>query len=562
VKNRNLRSRMELRSQAAPCCSIDGLLGIILLAVVCTTLQGPSAAGRQNPDRPAVPRQQSLNGEWNLWFDPKANWQAEEVVLHPSDMAEVPLYPPTVGWDEMLKLGKPYRVPATWNEVYPRQHGVGWYWRPVRIPTSAKGKVIRLRFGAVRLRAEVFWNRRLVGYNLEGSTPFEVDITPFVRYDGDNLLAVRVTNPGGGTSSTDTVPIRWGKVALPDSRDCGGIWQDVDLLVTPPAFNQNVYVAPLEDLKTIRVISTIVNRSQAQTARLHYSVVDLPTLRVVAQMSVQQHLKANTQEVLTNEIGIPNPNRWSPETPHRYKLIAHLVATREADESETTFGVRYFTEKNGKLFLNGGRIFIRSSINFGYYPYTVIYPTPDLAEKEVRTAKALGLNTLSCHRSACTPALLEAADRLGLLIYQEPGGAPRERQPEPESAAEAFERQIFLEKLNRLVARDRNHPSLIWWNLANEAFGDVVNDPTHLAPYIDQMMQTMHRLDPSRFATYTSAHQSTVIFRPFEKNYGLIYDAHTVANVPAVWRDTLSLEHSTFEAPVSNEAFTTVRVVA
>jgi hypothetical protein len=455
----------------------------------------------------------------------------------------------------MLKLGEPYRVPATWNEVYPRQHGVGWYWRTVRIPPNAKGKVIRLRFGAVRLRAEVFWNRRLVGYSLEGSTPFEVDVTPFVRYDGDNLLAVRVTNPGGGTSWMDTFPIHWGKVALPDSLDCGGIWQDVELLVTPPALIQNIYVAPLEDLKTIRVISTIVNQGHAQTARLHYSVVDSSTSSVVAQVSVQQRLKANTQEVLTNEIGIPNPDLWSPETPHRYKLIFHLVANGEADESETTFGIRYFTEKNGKLFLNGRRIFIRSSIKFGYYPYTVIYPTPDLAEKEVKTAKALGLNMLSCNRSPCTPALLDAADRLGLMIYQEPSGAPRERKPEPESAAEAFERQAFLEKLNRLVVRDRNHPSLIWWNLANEAFGDVVNDPTHLAPYIDQMMQTVHRFDPSRFVTYTSGRQSTVMFRPFENNYGLIYDAHTVDNVPAVWRDTLSLEHSTFAAPVSNQAF-------
>ena len=111
------------------------------------------------------------------------------------------------------------------------------------------------------------------------------------------------------------------------------------------------------------------------------------------------------------------------------------------------------------------------------------------------------------------------------------------------------------EKLSRLIVRDRNHPALIWWNLANEAFGDVVNDPEHLKPYIDEMMRTAHRLDPSRFITYTSARQAMVMFRPFATEYGLIYDAHTVENVPAVWRDALTLEHSHFQAPVPNEAF-------
>ena len=193
--------------------------------------------------------------------------------------------------------------------------------------------------------------------------------------------------------------------------------------------------------------------------------------------------------------------------------------------------MRFFTERDGRLFLNNHRVVVRSAINFGFYPYTVAYPSPELAEKEVRAAKALGLNMLSCHRTACTPALLQAADSDGLMTYEEPGGAPRERPPEPQSPAEAFERQAFLEKLQRLVVRDRNHPALVWWNMANEAFHDKVDDPQHLNPYIDEMMRTTHRLDPSRFVTYTSGKQSTVMFRPFAADYGLIYDGHTVLNL-------------------------------
>lgn len=504
----------------------------------------------------ALPRQQSLNGAWSLWFDQKAAWQLEKLVLNPQDLREVPIYPPTVGWDEMLKKGTPFLVPATWDEVYPRHHGVGWYWRSVQIPRSAKGKLIQLRFAAVRLRAEVYLNRQLVGYNLEGFTPFVVDITPLVHYGEDNLLAVRVTNPGGGNSWADFNPIPWGDVQLPDSHDFGGIWQDVDLLITPRAHIQDVFAAPLQDLETLRVTTTVANAGlSGRTAALDFEVYAPGGGKPVATGKAAGQVSSGGRQSLETSLHIPHPELWSPDTPRTYRLVTRLAAGRDHDQVETPFGLHFFSEKNGRLFLNGRRVVIRSSINFGFYPYTVSYPTPELAAKEVQAAKALGLNTLSCHRTACTPALLEAADRLGLMIYEEPGGAPRDRQPEPQSPAEAFERKVFLQKLSRLVVRDRNHPALIWWNLANEAFGDVVNDPEHLKPYIDEMMRTAHRLDPSRFITYTSAHQSIVMFRPFATDYGLIYDAHTVENVPAVWRDTLTVEHSHFQAPVPNEAF-------
>ena len=503
-----------------------------------------------------LPRNQSLNGTWNLWFDEKADYQHEKLVLNPKDLGDVPVYPPSIGWDEMLKKGMPYQVPATWDEVYPRHHGVGWYWRTVQIPSTAKGKLIRVRFAAVRLRAEVYLNRNLVGYSLEGFTPFAVDITPRVHYGEDNVLAVRVTNPGGGNSWVDFNPIRWGDVHLPDSHDFGGIWQNVDLLITPRACIQDVFVAPLEDLETLRVTTTVANAGpSARNATLSYNVYAPEGGKPVASGKAAGSVSANGERSIEATLKIPHSELWSPDTPRLYRLVTRLAGAGDSDRLETPFGMRFFTEKNGRLFLNGLRVVVRSSINFGYYPYTVSYPTPELADKEVRAAKGLGLNTLSCHRTACTPALLEAADRLGLMIYEEPGGAPRDRQPEPQSPAEAFERQAFLQKLNRLVIRDRNHPALIWWNMANEAFGDVVNDPEHLKPYIDEMMRTAHRLDPSRFITYTSARQAIVMFRPFATQYGLIYDAHTVENIPAVWRDALTIEHSHFQAPVPHEAF-------
>jgi hypothetical protein len=145
--NYDLPTCVHVREKPANRCSGGKLFWLVFVGATLVVTPGrpqgwplQTSARSHDPRRAALPRQQSLNGEWNLWFDGKANWQAEELVLHPANIAEVPVYPPSVGWDEMLKRGQPYRVPATWNEVYPRQHGVGWYWRPVSIPTSAKGK--------------------------------------------------------------------------------------------------------------------------------------------------------------------------------------------------------------------------------------------------------------------------------------------------------------------------------------------------------------------------------------------------------------------------------------
>ena len=534
---------------SSPCKSPNALKLLPLLLITFAFSSPAFPAGQ-------LPRSQSLNGTWNLWFDSSADWQHEQIFLHPKNLADIPVHPPTIGWDEMLKSGEAFRVPATWDEVYPHRHGVGWYWRKVRIPSAARGMVIQLRFAAVRERAEVYWNGRLAGYSLDGFTPFIVDVTRGARFNDGNLLAVRVTNPGGGYSWMDFNPIPWGDVHLPDSHDFGGIWQDVDLLVVPPMHIQDVYAAPLEDLETVSITTEVVNTEEhPRNTILTYKVYAPASSTPVATGKAAISVPANATTTNETKLRIPAGRLWSPETPNLYRLVTKLRGKGNSDQTETRLGLRSFTEKDGRLFLNNRRLVVRSSINFGYYPYTVAYPSAEFAAKEVRAAKTLGLNTLSCHRTCCTPALLDAADRLGLMIYEEPGGAPRERAPEAKSPAEAFERQAFLEKLGRLVTRDRNHPALVWWNMANEAFRDKVDDPQHLKPYIDQMMRETHRLDPSRFVTYTSGKQSTVMFRPFSTKYGLIYDGHTVLNTPAVWRDTLTLEHSSFRAPLPNEVF-------
>jgi hypothetical protein len=504
-------------------------------------------------------RSVSLNGQWQIWFDSATQWQKEKLILEPNDLDQIPRCPPTIGWDEMLKKGEAISVPSTWEEKYPDYDGAAWYWRGLQIPQEYQGKVLRIRFGAVRHRAEVYINRQLVGYNLEGFTPFEVDVTGEVEYGKENLLAVRVTDPGGGNSWQDYNPIPFGDVNLPDSHNFGGIWQDVEMLITNPLYIEDIYVQPQEDLKTIRIQTTLRNKGPAGSGELIFKVI--PHNQTSDKKAVAEHQQnftcaANQQTVSETSIVIPNPNLWSPENPFLYDLQVTVKAANQIIDTYTVcFGMRFFTEKGGDFYLNGKRIFFKCTISWGYYPKTIAYPTRELAEKEIKTAKLLGFNAFGAHRTCATPVLLETADSLGIMVYQEPGGAPRDRQPEPKNSAEVFERELFLQKFQRLVHRDRNHPSLVWWNCANEAQGDLPAEPPNLKPYIDRMMKMVHKEDPSHLVTYTSESGIVPMFRPYDKDYSQLRELHTVLNTPIVWRDRLYLEHLAFFPPRPDMTF-------
>src|SRR5664279_3236367 len=117
---------------SSPCKSPNALKLFSLLLITFAFSRPAFPAGQ-------LPRSQSLNGQWILWFDSAADWQHEKLILSPKSLADIPVHPPSIGWEQLTKNGESCRVPATWDEVYPHRHGVGWYWRTVRIPKSAAG---------------------------------------------------------------------------------------------------------------------------------------------------------------------------------------------------------------------------------------------------------------------------------------------------------------------------------------------------------------------------------------------------------------------------------------
>jgi hypothetical protein len=185
--------------------------------------------------------------------------------------------------------------------------------------------------------------------------------------------------------------------------------------------------------------------------------------------------------------------------------------------------------------LNGRRIVLRTSISWGFWPVNGIYPTLEMAKQQVRVAKELGLNMLNFHRAIGSPVVLEQADELGLLYYEEPGAY--------KAASGAFAEALMREKVSRMVKRDRSHPSLVIYSLINER-----NERQPFQPRERADMLAAHQLDPSRVLTLSSSWATKVDqpedikahLRPFddEIHFAGWFDNHH-AGGPEVWKQSL-----------------------
>ena len=474
---------------------------------------------------------------WGLLLDPDAGWRNDPLLLPPVHVAALPARPPTGGWERLRKRAIKVDVPGTieqhlWDKLG-GYVGVSWWRREFNVPAAAAGKRIILQFESVRLRAEVFLNEQLIGYDAVGNTPFEVDVTDAVRLGEPNRMAIRVTNPGGNFTWEDDRVHHWGGQPIPASHGFGGVTGPVRVLIVDPVYIEDVFIRNKPAVTDIDLEITVRNTTPAPVQRdvsVRIRQAANPE-RVVFEQTWPDVGFPVGEYTIRKSISIPDARVWNLDHPH---LHTCRVSLGGADQKDVRFGFRWFAPEgvgsNAMFRLNGRRIVLRSAISWGFWPTGGLIPTAELAEKQTRAAKALGLNTLNFHRCIGTPLLLDLADELGLLIYEEPGGYACHEGDEL-----AFARA--REKLLRMVKRDRNHPSLIIYNMINE----------ETAPPEDRHKRDMadaHRLDPTRTITFTSGwakagddpiklHMRPCDDRQHTRGW---YDHHNAAG-PGVYRD-------------------------
>ncbi len=443
--------------------------------------------------------------EWRIWLDESATYIDDELHLPPYDIASIKSNAPTCGWEALSKQSDIYTtsLPATveqyaWGRngndrgVAGDYTGVSWFSTNIDIPSEWASRRIVLNFESARLRAEVYLNGELVGYEIINGTPFSVDISKSAKAGESNRLDVRITDPNGNFAWRDWDSFMWGNYEISPSHGFGGITGKVSMESTGESYIDDLYIKNCEKLDRVTAQVTV---NATLGGELKLSVREAGSDKVLYS-KIENVTPTDGVAILNREIVIKGAKAWTPETPNLYEMDVEWVASNGDKHSMSDrFGFRWFDVVNDKgdmiYTLNGKRVVLHTAISWGHWPVNGIYPTEEYARKHITSAKELGMNMLNFHRGIGQTNVFDLADELGLMIYEEPGGY----KPGNSDFAKAFKR----EKLLRMVKRDRNHPSLVIVNMINESARD---------PFPNEIedIQAAHAVDPTRCKTFTSSY--------------------------------------------------------
>lgn len=497
------------------------------------------------------------NVSWNITLDQEAKWKNDRLYLPPVDISKLPVNLPTGGWNLLDKPDKTgVTLPATVEEhlwgrrgdtfgVNGNYTGVSWFTTKVFIPQEFKNRRIVLNVGSVRFRAEIFINKQLAGYDLVNSTPFDIDVTSFIKPGSENEIAFRITDPNGNFNWKDSQVYTWGEYRTNPSHGFGGITGKVFLTATDKLYIKDVFIQNQPTPTNLKVFVEVNNDYQEiKHEKLYLDITDYHTGQSVYKQTFELSALSNSISIHDFSLAVPKAKLWSVDTPQLY----NLTVTLGKDKVTQRFGFRWFEVRDVKgdrqFYLNGQRIVLRTAISWSFWPNNGIAPTDELARRQVQIAKDLGLNMLNFHRMIGQPNVLDYADELGLLYYEEPGGNqyPANRFKDNNMQSD-FYFGYRNEKLSRMIRRDRNHPSLIIYNLHNER-GAYPQDEDF------RQMRMAHQLDPTRILTYNSSNGENPLNEPNNRfklhlmpndttfhNYGW-WDRHH-AGGPGTYHDNL-----------------------
>ena len=464
------------------------------------------------------------DGGWRLWRDQAAPWQQDRIFL-PAEvkLALLSVNPPTGGWAVLgAGAGRAVTLPATVEQFYwgatgfrpyrdeykfetsddevrnGAYYGVSWWWKEIsRSRRSFAGKRILLHVRAARQRAEVYLNEKLVGYSIMEELPFTCDLTAAAQA-GPNRLAIRITNPGGRLDWVDGSRVNWGGLEFQKSHGFGGLDRGMVLSAHGPVRVADAWVLNTPVPRTITAHAEMESVAGEETpGRVRFEAIDPRTGRVLAAADADLTAPAAGTAACAATLSAPDAELWDLATPRLYQLRTSWLPGASGSAPDlrwTEFGFRWFAAEGigrDALFrLNGRRIRLYTSISWGFWALNGLFPTPEMAEKEVKAAKAFNLNALNFHRNLAKEDVLRIQDRTGLLRCLEPGGgsqavAPRGRAP-------GFSERYMEAKILGMIRAFRSHPSVVHYIIQNEGRVDGTN------PALLRLFADMRAEDPSR----------------------------------------------------------------
>ncbi len=354
-------------------------------------------------------------------------------------------------------------------------YNIGWYRHTFTLPANDAGQALWLEFGGIYRNCLVWLNGHILGRNVSGYSSFYFDVTPYANPGGTNVLVVRVD-----ASRFEG----W-------FYEGAGIYRHVWLTTENPVHvaEWGTFVATTSlagSNATLTVQTDVTNQSGTVTANssLTSTIFDANN-HAVATVTSPVSVPAGQDMVVTQTVAL-TANLWSLQTPYLYNLMTTVSNQNAvADVYNTPFGVRTVSiDSTNGVFINGQHVEIQGMCNHQDMA-GVGSALPDrLQYYRIERLKEMGVNGYRTSHNEPTAELLNACDQLGMLVLDENRRIGTNAEP--------------LGELSRQIRRDRNHPSVFMWSLANE---ETLQGTSTGASIMQVMQNLVHSMDSTRLCT-------------------------------------------------------------
>ncbi len=478
------------------------VLGVNKEAPHSTFLSFDSSKSALYKYRLESPYYKSLSGIWKFHWERKPADRPKDFYKLDYDVSSwdtitVPSNWETQGHGIPIYVNHKYdfadpRKPITdveFNGEFPKQpqvpveyNPVGSYRRDFTIPKNWDGRRVFVQFGAIKSAFYLWVNGEYVGYNQGAKTPAEWEITKYVK-EGKNTIAAEV--------------YRWSVGAYLECQDfwrISGIERDVFLFSTPKTRIQDFFVHTDLDAqyKDSELTVDVTLDGELKNNNLQYELFDADNKLVI---SGKQAANSKKEQL---SVLVKNPKKWTAETPNLYTLVLSLQKEGKTTQAVSAkVGFRKVELINTQLCINGVPILIKGVNRHEHNMYTGHAVTKEDTEKDILLMKQFNINAIRTSHYPQEEYLYELADKYGMYVFDEANIESHGMYYGKESLAKDPKwTDAHVDRVLRMVGRDKNHPSIIVWSMGNEA-GDGI--------CFTEAFKAIKKLDPSRPIHYERA---------------------------------------------------------
>jgi beta-galactosidase len=330
----------------------------------------------------------------------------------------------------------------------------GVYRRRFTLPENFAGREVFLHFGAAKAALELWVNGETAGYSQGSMTPHEFDITPFLK-PGENQLCAVVWRYSDGTYLEDQ-----------DMWFFSGLYRDVYLYAEPKTCIRDFYMRADWDgeLRNVRADLRVYLKSWERAGELTLSAA-IPEMGLTLG---ETSLTVDGGGFARFQVPVPNPKKWSHEEPNLYRVVLKLHREGQTTYKAFRFGFKKMEIRGNRLLLNGERLIIRGVNRHDFDPDTGWTLGDEGYRRDLGIMKGLNINALRTSHYPNDPRLYDLCDEYGLLVMDEAdleSHGVRNILPRSDPRWTA----ACVDRVTRMVLRDRNHPCVFFWSLGNEA---------------------------------------------------------------------------------------------